>query len=321
MNDSFPDNWHRRAFRAMGSDMAVWLEMSDPDTATEVLDWVEALFERNEQVLSRFRPDSELSQLNARSEQWVAVSDLLWEVLNLALGMAAVTDGFFDPTMLNALEQYGYVVTYEQLTFIDLSSPGSRPLYPGQWTAIELNEARRAVFLPAGVRVDLGGIAKGFTAQQAVNQLRDLGPCLVDAGGDLAAGSAPAGFPGWPVAVSSPWSDENQEPFDLCTLWLCNEALATSGIDYRNWQLDGRLTHHLIDPASGAPAVTDGLTMTILSDDAAQAEAWATAALVAGSGAGMEALLEAGLAGLMVTQGGGILATPDMHKRLQLLPA
>ena len=61
--------------------------------------------------------------------------------------------------------------------------------------------------------------------------------------------------------------------------------------------------------------------MTILGEDAAQAEAWATAALVAGSGAGMEALLEAGLAGLMVTQGGGILVTPRMHERLQLLPA
>jgi thiamine biosynthesis lipoprotein len=321
MNDSYPDNWYRHTFRAMGSEMAVWLETTDPDTATTALAQVKALFERNEQALSRFRPDSELSQLNASSEQWVAVSDLLWDVLSLALGMAAVTDGFFDPTTLNALEKYGYSVTYDQLTFIDLSTPVSGPLYPGQWTAIDLDEARHAVFLPAGVRVDLGGIAKGFTAQQAVDRLRNLGPCLVDAGGDLAAGSAPAGFPGWPVAVSSPWSVENQEQFNLCSLWLSNEALATSGIDYRNWQLDGRLMHHLIDPASGAPAVTDGLTMTILADDAAQAEAWATAALIAGSGPGMEALLEAGLAGLMVTQGGGVLATPRLHKRLQLLPA
>jgi thiamine biosynthesis lipoprotein len=321
MNDAFPDSWHGHTFHAMGSEMAVWLETSNPDAVATALAQVEALFERNEQVLSRFRPDSELSRLNACRGQWVTVSDLLWQVLTLALEMAAVTNGFFDPTMLNALEQYGYTVTYEELTFIDLSSSEYKPSYPGRWTAVKRDPARQAVFLPAGLRIDLGGIAKGYTAQQAVNQLRELGPCLVDAGGDLAAGPAPAGFPGWPVAVSSPWSGENQKPDDLCNLWISNEALATSGIDYRNWQVDGQLVHHLIDPASGAPALTDGLTMTILAEDAAHAEAWATAALIAGSGAGMEALLEAGLAGLMVTQGGDILATPLMHERLQLLPA
>jgi thiamine biosynthesis lipoprotein len=319
--DTLPESWHRNTFRAMGSEMAVWLETDDADTAAAALAQVKALFEKNEQALSRFRPDSELSQLNACSGQWVAVSDLLWQVLSLALEMSVATGGLFDPTTLNALEQYGYTVTYEQLTFIDLSGPQNEPSYPGQWTAVQLDPARQAVFLPAGMRIDLGGIAKGYTAQQAVDLLREQGPCLVDAGGDLAAGAAPAGYPGWPVAVSSPWSADDREAIDLCTLWLCNEALATSGIDYRNWQIEGRLVHHLIDPASGAPALTDGLTMTILASDMAQAEAWATAVLVAGSDVGMEMLLEAGLAGLMVTQDGSILVTQAMHERLQLQPA
>jgi thiamine biosynthesis lipoprotein len=321
VNDEFPQSWHRDTFRAMGSEMAVWLETGDPQSAATALAQVRALFERNEQALSRFRPDSELSRLNARSGEWVVISDLLWQVLSLALEMSSATGGLFDPTMLNALEQYGYTVTYEQLTFIDLSGPEDGPSYPGQWTAVKLDPSRQAVFLPAGMRIDLGGIAKGYTAQQAVDWLRDHGPCLVDAGGDLVAGSAPADFSGWPVAVSSPWSNDDRDPVDLCTMWLANEALATSGIDYRNWQIEGRLVHHLIDPASGTPALTDGLTLTILAEDAAKAEAWATAALVAGSDVGMDALLEAGLAGLMVTQDGGILVTPPMHERLQLQPA
>jgi len=321
VNNEFPQRWHRDTFRAMGSEMAVWLETGDPESATTALAQVRTLFESNEQALSRFRLDSELSRLNARSGHWVVVSDLLWQVLSLALEMSSATGGLFDPTMLNALEQYGYTVTYEQLTFIDLSGPESGPSYPGQWTAVKLDPARQAVFLPAGMRIDLGGIAKGYTAQQAVDWLRDRGPCLVDAGGDLVAGSAPADFSGWPVAVSSPWSNDDRNPVDLCTMWLSNETLATSGIDYRNWQIEGRLVHHLFDPTSGAPALTDGLTLTILAEDAAKAEAWATAALVAGSGAGMDALLEAGMAGLMVTQDGGILVTPPMHERLQRQPA
>ena len=180
---------------------------------------------------------------------------------------------------------------------------------------------RRTLFLPAGVRVDLGGIAKGYTAQQAVDLLRVSGPCLVDAGGDLVAGLAPNDYQGWPVGISSPWMADDIESADMFTLSLSNEALATSGTDYRNWQRDDEMVHHLIDPTFGVPAINDGLTMTILADDAARAEAWATATMVAGSGAGMNALLEAGLAGLMVTQSGDILVTPLMHQRLQLEPA
>lgn len=320
LNESYPDSWHKTAFRAMGSEIAVWLETADSDAAATAFDQVEALFAANEQALSRFRPDSELSQLNARSGQWVAVSDLLWDVLTLALGMAAITNSRFDPTTLNALEQYGYTISFEQLKRMNRTGqfPNVVP-QPGQWTAVELDETRQAVYLPEGVRLDFGGIAKGYTAQQVVDLLAVWGPCLVDAGGDLAAGAAPEGYPGWPVAISTPWTGDDHEPADLFTLWLANQALATSGVDYRHWQQNGRIAHHLIDPAAGQPADTDGLTVTILADDAAQAEAWATATLVAGSSAGMDALLDADLAGLMVLKNGRVLATPPMDQRLQML--
>lgn len=321
VNKLHPENWHKHAFRAMGSEMAVWLETAVPNTATAAFAQVEALFETNEQALSRFRPDSELSQLNAHSGQWVVVSDLMWDVLTLALGLAAITNGRFDPTTLNALEQYGYTVSFEQLNRIDGNGrfPNSVS-FPGQWTAIELDETQQSVYLPDGLRLDLGGIAKGYTAQQAVDALRAVGPCLVDAGGDLAAGAAPHGYDGWPVAVSAPWTDDGGEPTDLFTLWLADQALATSGVDYRHWQQNGRAAHHLIDPATGQPADTDGLTVTILAQDAAQTEAWATAALVAGSNAGMNALLDADLAGLMILRNGSVLVTPPMHQHLQMLP-
>lgn len=321
LNELYPQSWHKHSFRAMGSEMAVWLETAVSNTAAAAFAQIEALFETNEQALSRFRSDSELSQLNARSGQWVVVSDLMWDVLTLALGMAAITNGRFDPTTLNALEQYGYTVSFEQLNRMGENGRyHNNDIHPGQWTAVELDEARQAVYLPAGLRIDLGGIAKGYTAQQAVDLLRAVGPCLVDAGGDLAAGAAPQEWPGWPVAISAPWTGMDGEPADLFTLWLANQALATSGVDYRHWQQNGRAAHHLIDPATGQPADTDGLTVTILSNDAAQTEAWATATLVAGSSVGMDTLLAADLAGLMVLKNGSVLVTPPMHQYLQLLP-
>jgi thiamine biosynthesis lipoprotein len=302
----------------MGCDMAVWLETAEIAAASQAFDLVEHLFAGNEQALSRFRQESELSKLNARNGQWTAVSDLMWDVLTVALYMAAVTKGRFDLTMLNALEQSGYSISYELLNGIGRNRYAPVKIsFPGQWATIELDESMQAVYLPKGVRIDLGGIAKGYTAQQAVELLLPFGPCLVDAGGDLAAGDSPTGFRGWPVAVGMPWQADKGDSADLFSAWLANRSLATSGVDRRRWQMDGGYVHHLIDPSTGKPAMTDSLMATVLADDAALAESWATAILVAGSEQGMNDLLETNLAGLMILTDGRILATESMNVFIQ----
>jgi thiamine biosynthesis lipoprotein len=320
--DFIPATWHNHTFRAMGSEIAVWVETMDDAAATTALVQVKTLFARNEQALSRFRPDSELSRLNARCGHWVEVLPLLWDLLNQSLALAEQTNGYFDPTTLKALQQAGYVNSFNH------TPPGSRPdrfLKPvrsvvpevnggGNWRDIQLDTRSRTVYLPPHLPIDLGGIAKGYTAQQAVELLQDVGPCLVDAGGDLVAGLAPTGYAGWPVAISSPWSDE-AEPTDLFTLWLEEASLATSGIDYRRWVQEGRMAHHIINPFTHQPAATDALTVTILMRDAAAAEAWATATLITGS-AGLDTLLAYEIPGLVITQEGSILATPVMHHHL-----
>ena len=318
MKDTHPPNWRTHRFGAMGSQVSLWLETSDSGAANAAFTAAEALFAANEQVLSRFQPASELSKLNARAGQWTTVSARLWNVLALAIRMAAITNGCFDPTILNALEQCGYTDSFEKLTPDSQNEqPANSVTFRGQWAAVELDERLKAVRLPPGARIDLGGIAKGYTAQQAVELMRPFGPCLVDAGGDLAAGDSPRGYPGWPVAVSSPWSGADHETTDLCTAWLANRSLATSGVDYRTWHRNGQTCHHLINPVTGLPADTGGLTVTILADEAATAEAWATATLAAGPATGMAALLDADLAGLMVLKNGQILVTPAMHRHIQ----
>jgi thiamine biosynthesis lipoprotein len=164
------------------------------------------------------------------------------------------------------------------------------------------------------VQIDLGGVSKGDTAQQAVALLRATGPCLVDAGGDLVAGAAPLGYPGWPVSISMPRTYGDDDADDLASCWLADGAMATSGVDYRNWLQDGLVMHHLIDPLTGRPAATDGVSVTVVAKEAALAEAWATATLVAGSTEGMAALVDHDLAGLFITQDGRLLVTPRMDE-------
>lgn len=292
----------------------MWLE-APATIAQPALAAAEALFRANEAALSRFLPSSELSQVNGRCGQWTAVSPLFWAVLTEALRLAADTNGLFDPTLLKALEQAGYNRSFELLE-ANPSAPDSggwlaKP-HLGRWSEVECDPERRAVRLPHGVGLDFGGIAKGYTAAQAVADLSAWGACLVSAGGDVTAGEPPDGWPGWPVAL-----ENAHDGGDVWTIWLANATLATSGQDYRRWQINGRSAHHLINPTTGQPAESDVLTATVWSPQATHAEAWAKTALILGCGQGAEAVESHGLAAAFVTTDNHITLTPLMHHLVQ----
>ncbi|MCA9980300.1 MAG: FAD:protein FMN transferase [Anaerolineales bacterium] len=298
-------SWATHHFRAMGCHIHFWLDAPGASTAeiSAALHAAEQQFHTAEQRLSRFRTTSELSRVNAQAGQWVAVSPLFWEVLVAAVQASAATDGLFDPTLQHALVAAGYDRSFEQLTTPSKPTPSvAHASTLGQWTAIELDEARQAVRVPAGVALDFGGIAKGYTAVLASRELDKVGPNLVSAGGDLTAGNAPHGSPGWPVGIADPFSPDK----NLATLWLANASLATSGIDYRRWLTNdphgrGRSAHHIIDPRTGQPANTDLLTVTVWHRSAIVAETWATAVLVAGKKEGLGRLAVYDIAAMLIT--------------------
>src|SRR5581483_870949 len=213
-------------FRAMGCEMAAWLVDVDSRAAARHLTTAPALVETVEARLSRFRPQSELSRLNARSGQTVAVSKLLWQAVSRALAAAACTGGLYDPTVVDALEAAGYDRSFTSI--LDAHSP-ARPVPPPRmgWRDVRLDPAPPSVTLPPGVRLDLGGIAKAWTAERVADRLARFGPCLVDAGGDIALRSRPADQPGWAIGVADPRRPER----DLALLLLQGRGVATSGVD------------------------------------------------------------------------------------------
>ncbi|MFZ0545714.1 MAG: FAD:protein FMN transferase [Candidatus Promineifilaceae bacterium] len=183
--NEYPDRWHQRSFYAMGCQMAVWLEYDDAETAAQLLIKAEEMFRYAESRLSRFDPTSELSLINAWPGTWKPVSELMWAMVTQALFMARETDGLFDPTQLTALETAGYVRSFELIGPVNDGDIEEDVTRYGQWQAIQLNAGERAIWTPPGVKLDFGGIAKGFTAQEFVDFLAEWGPCLVDSGGDL----------------------------------------------------------------------------------------------------------------------------------------
>ncbi len=290
----------RLEFRAMGCHMLALLDSPDP---VEQLNQVPVWFEEWEQALSRFRPESELNQLNRNAGRPMQTSPVLWEVIQASLQAARESDGTVTPTVLAALESAGYDRTFES---IQSGESPQRPVWTlvGDWRTIECVEATRSVCLPPGMRLDLGGIAKGWAADQAARRLGIHGPALVDAGGDIAVSGPLPNGDRWPIGVADPSEPER----NLEMLLIARGGVATSGRDYRRWQRNGIWKHHIIDPRTGEPADTDIITATVIAPTAIQAEAAAKRVFILGGRAGLDWLDgQPTIAGLLVLEGGYVL--------------
>ncbi|MEP6976434.1 MAG: FAD:protein FMN transferase [Thermoleophilia bacterium] len=284
-----PAGLDRLEFVAMGTEIAVLAPLERIGPAEKA---VRALFGEWESVLSRFRPESELSRLNERAGRPTAVSSLIYDVVATALAAARATRGAFDPTLLHDLVRLGYDRTFAELP-ADASPSRRLPFLGGRWHGIRLDSERRQIALPPGAALDVGGIAKGMAVDAALDRLEHelgIGTALVDAGGDLAVRGLPPGERAWHIAIEG-----STQP-----IALRHGALATSGSSRRSWLQDGMRRHHLIDPRTGEPAASGLRSVTVAAATCRQAEAAATAAFVLGAVEGAALLERYDLAGLFV---------------------
>lgn len=297
-------------FRAMGCHMLAALDRDDAEADAQ-LAAVPEWFEEWEQQLSRFRPDSDLMRMNAAGGVTNA-PPALWAVVRSALQAARESAGLVQPTLLDALVAAGYDRTFAKLA--PERSARVQPAATADWRAIKLDAKSHSITLPAGVHLDLGGVAKGWAADQAARRLADSGPALIDAGGDIAVSGPMADGATWPIAIANPLVPDAS----LGNIMLVRGSVATSGRDYRRWQKGGVAQHHIIDPRTGQPAQTDVLTATIIAADGPTAEVAAKVALILGSRAGMAWLEERPtLAGLLVLEDGRVLQSHRMDIYLE----
>ncbi|RPI96214.1 MAG: FAD:protein FMN transferase [Chloroflexi bacterium] len=301
---------HRLEFHAMGCEMLALVEHeSVPARLASVPLW----FEEWEQVLSRFRYDSELTCLNRIHDRPVHVSEILWDVLQAARQAERLTDGLVTPTLLDAIVEAGYDRPFDVLPHQAEYLADSVLAAPRSLTALTVNNAARTVTLPTGTTLDFGGSAKGWAAHEAMKRLQTEGPALVNAGGDIAISGPCADGSPWPIGVTDPF--QPREEIERLFLNAC--GVATSGKDRRRWTRNGVLQHHIIDPATSQPAETDLLRVTVVAPDVMEAEAAAKAAFILGSRVGLE-WIEARprLAALFILDNGEILYSDKMEEYL-----
>lgn len=290
-----PGGMRRAAFHAMGTTIVV---IAPDEQLPDALRLTRDLFDEWECALSRFRPESELSRLNAAAGFPVAVSPLLLTTLQKALDAARATRGVFDPTVLQRMIEIGYDRTFEAMSPRLPAVPYTRPSQVGGWRKIMVDEARRLVRLPAGVGLDFGGIAKGLAVDAALDLLTEHGvtSALINAGGDLAVRGLPPDLPQWSIA--SPGKDEQW------VIGLERGALATSGLGHRHWMQGDQPRHHLIDPRTGEPADSALFSVTSVAGACAQAEVAAKTALILGRERGAQFIEAARLGALLVGESG-----------------
>jgi len=244
---------------------------------------VEALLDRVDVACSRFREDSELSELNRAGGRWTAAGPLLLESLDAALWAAAATGGAVDPTVGRALRVAGYDRDFAAIV------PSPEPVLrlepvPG-WRAVEIDRRAGRVRLAPGVEIDLGSTAKALAADRAAAAARaasGAAGALVSLGGDIAVAGRPPGG-GWPVLVS----EDGTEPADREgeVVLISDGGMATSSTLIRRWTRAGVELHHIIDPATGAPVRGPWRAATVAAASCLEANAAATAAIVKGDGA------------------------------------
>lgn len=268
-----------RSGRPMATDVSVLIAAyPDQETeANEAADACMAWFDEVDARLSRFRPESELSQLNNASGAWFAASPVLYGAVEAAIHTAHASDGLFDPTLLSQLEALGYdrdfslIARRDIATDIDASvqiesddpAPAARirPAWapPTQaWRAVELDPVGLRIRLPEGARLDLGGIAKGWAADLALATYCEPFPgALVNVGGDLRASGGPQANEAWSVGMRTPRAEAGLPAPGAAewaaTIRLSRGALATSGAARRWWRAGGEVRHHLLDPRTGLP--------------------------------------------------------------------
>ncbi len=234
-----------------------------------------------EQACSRFRPDSDLSRVNANSGRTVPVDPLLVHAVEIALRAARVTQGLVDPTIGNSLLLLGYDRDFASIANGTPARKLRAQRVPG-WRGVVVDPVRSTVRVPGGVVLDLGATAKAFAADRTARRLADdFGSgVLVSLGGDIAvAGPAPKG--GWPILVT----DDHAAGLDAAgqTISVVSGGVATSSVSVRRWLQGDVARHHLIDPSTGLPVDGPWRTVSVAAGSCVDANVASTAAIVLGA--------------------------------------
>ena len=258
---------------------------------------------RLDKLFSNFNEQSETYKLNKNKE--LAVSDELLSLIKLGMEITEATDGVYDLTVYPLTTLWDYkkenVPQKEEIKKAKAKIGISN---------IDIDGNK--VILSNECEIDVSSIAKGYIADYIIDLLKSKGVknALVDAGGNIKVlGNSPKNKDGFIIGIKSPFEEMGQT---VGSITVKDKAVVTSGIYERNFEKDGKMYHHIIDISTGYPSDSDLVSATVISDNSAKADAYATALVIMGSKKAMEFIENnPHIEGILITKDKEILVSDD----------
>ncbi len=298
--------WFQREEAIMGTRIAVELWATDPGLAKRGIDAVMADMHRTDRLMSTYKPESQLSQVNAHAfDRPVQVDADIIEVVEKSLEYSRLSDGIFDITYASV----GYLYDYRaQLHPTDEQIAAALQAIDYRQLQVD-REARTIRFLRPGMRIDLGGFAKGWAVDRGVEILRALGieHAMVNAGGDTRLLGDRRGKP-WIVGIRDPRRDGAV----VTRIPLADEAISTSGDYERFFEQDGVRHHHILVPGTGK-SPSDVRSVTVIGPNATRTDGLTKPIFILGVERGMQYVQRVGdVEAVIVDSQGQVYYSPGL---------
>jgi len=257
----------------MGTTFRIILYSEDAEKAQKASDEAFQRIDQLNAIFGDYEEDSEISQLSDLADTGTRqeVSPEMWEVLVLAKQISKRSKGAFDITIGPLSKLWRRAIRRNEFPSIEnINEAKSKVNY--RW--LKLYKKKREVILKKeGMKLDAGGIAKGYAIDEAYKVLKSYGidQALVDGGGDIYVGLPPPGRKGWNLAFLTQGSDNVDQ-----TVQLTNQAIASSGDTYKFIEWEGKRYSHIIDPRTGL-GVIDQKVINVIASNGTLADALASA--------------------------------------------
>jgi thiamine biosynthesis lipoprotein len=306
---------------AMGTALhfiAYTSERADARHTESAIDVAIAEMRRLEALLSEWRDDSDVGRVNLRAGEWIDVGAETLDVIDKALWTGRASKGTFDITFQVMSDLWKFGSAQEPNPKPPLRAEVERRRRLIDYRKVELDRAAHRVRIAKGLKIGLGGIAKGYIVDRAAAVLRKAGlsAFLVQAGGDLyGAGRKPDGS-AWVSGIQDPRAPQGTF---FATLELTDHAFSTAGDYARSYVVDGKRFHHIIDPRTGYPA-TASRSVTVWANDAITADMIDDAVFILGPEQGL-ALAESieGVGVVIVDAGNKVWMSSRLAGKVALL--
>lgn len=291
----------------MGSEASLSIIAPDQDTADTVADTLFAIAEAKEARFSRFRETSELSILNR--DRTLVVSQDFMDALLLGRKLYQKTSGIFNP--LVDISRFGYDADITEVKGTDRAGRKDGTPYSIDIDTIQIDQETMTVSLQTGQSLDFGGYMKGHTAEKMAKAAIGCAGVIVNLGGDIYARGIDAEGKPFVFTVDHPIDPNTDVSF-----FATNVGIATSGSYNRHWNHNGTPFFHILDSSGTQNPKTELVSTTVIAATGAEADAYATVALVLGAAKGAAFLKELGLEYCFIKENGSVVLS-DAFPRIQ----